>query len=101
MQLFIQVFIYYLKEYTKQTDVMWDEGLLPRLDAVIPVVIVLFASVLVLKSFGVALACLWVALGGATFISGFAVKDILANFFSGIVLLIDIKSVSIGIVNSS
>jgi MscS family membrane protein len=89
MQLFIQVFIYYLKEDTKQTDVMWDDGLLPLLDAVIPVVIVLFASVLVLKSFGVALTGLWVALGGATFISGFAVKDILANFFSGIVLLID------------
>ena len=68
---------------------MWDDGLLPLLDGVIPVVIVLFASVLVLKSFGVDLTGLWVALGGATFISGFAVKDILANFFSGIVVLID------------
>jgi MscS family membrane protein len=89
IQLFSQVFIYYLKEYTKQTEVMWDDVLLPLLDAVIPVVIVLFASVLVLKSFGVDLTGIWVTLGGATFIIGFAVKDILANFFSGIVLLID------------
>ncbi len=89
IQLFSQVFIYYLKEYTKQTEVMWDDVLLPLLDAVVPVVIVLFASVLVLKSFGVDLTGIWVTLGGATFIIGFAVKDILANFFSGIVLLID------------
>jgi len=89
IQLFSQVFIYYLKEYTKQTEVMWDDVLLPLLDAVIPVVIILFASVLVLKSFGVDLTGIWVALGGATFVIGFAVKDILANFFSGIVLLID------------
>ncbi|MBD1830690.1 mechanosensitive ion channel family protein [Microcoleus vaginatus GB1-A2] len=89
IQLFSQVFIYYLKEYTKQTEVMWDDVLLPLLDAVVPVVIVVFASVLVLKSFGVDLTGIWVTLGGATFIIGFAVKDILANFFSGIVLLID------------
>ena len=42
-----------------------------------------------LKTFGVDLTGIWVALGGATFIIGFALKDILANFFSGIVLLID------------
>ncbi len=89
IQLFTQVFIYYLKDYTKQTEVMWDDVLLPLLEAVIPVVIILFASVLVLKSFGVDLTSIWVALGGATFIIGFAVKDILANFFSGVVLLID------------
>ncbi|AFZ12718.1 MscS Mechanosensitive ion channel [Crinalium epipsammum PCC 9333] len=89
IQLFTQVFIYYLKDYTKQTEVMWDDVLLPLLDAVIPVVIILFATVLVLKSFGVDLTSIWVALGGATFIIGFAVKDILANFFSGVVLLID------------
>lgn len=89
VQLFTQVFIYYLKEYTKQTEVMWDDVLLPLLEAVIPIVIILFAGVLVLKSLGVDLTGIWVTLGGATFVIGFAVKDILANFFSGIVLLID------------
>ncbi len=89
VELFTKVFIYYLKQYTQQTEVMWDDVLLPLLEAVTPFIIFLSSGVLVLKSFGVDLTGIWVALGGATFIIGFAVKDILANFFSGIVLLID------------
>ena len=42
-----------------------------------------------LQVIGFDLTGLWVAFGGATFVLGFAVKDILANFFSGLVLLID------------
>lgn len=88
-QLFTQVFIYYLKEYTKQTEAMWDDVLLPILSAVVPVIIYIFGIGSVLKNFGVDLGGIWVALGGATFVLGFALQDILANFFSGIVLLID------------
>ncbi|BAZ29853.1 hypothetical protein NIES4074_23000 [Cylindrospermum sp. NIES-4074] len=89
VQLFIQVFIYYLKEYTKQTEAMWDDVLLPLLEAVVPVVIFTVAGFFVLRSFGVDLTGIWVALGGATFVLGFAAQGILANFFSGVVLLID------------
>lgn len=89
IELFSKVIVYYLKDYALQTEVMWDDVLLPLLDAVIPIVIVVVGSGLVLKSFGVDLTGIWVTLGGATFVIGFAVKDILANFFSGIVLLID------------
>ncbi|HEY9613389.1 mechanosensitive ion channel family protein [Allocoleopsis sp.] len=89
VQLFIQVFIYYVKEYTRQTEVMWDDVLLPILEAIVPVVVFIFGGGFVLKSFGVDLTGIWVALGGATFVLGFALQDILANFFSGIVLLID------------
>ena len=89
IQLINQVVIYYLKEYTQQTEVMWDDVLLPLIEAVAPVVIMTLGGGLVLKSFGVDLTGIWVTLGGATFVIGFAVKDILANFFSGIVLLID------------
>lgn len=89
IQLINKVIIYYLKEYTQQTEVMWDDVLLPIIEAVAPVIIITLAGGLVLKSFGVDLTGIWVTLGGATFIIGFAVKDILANFFSGIVLLID------------
>src|ERR687886_750288 len=67
-QLFNDVFIYYLKGYTQQTEVMWDDVLLPILSAVVPVLIFI---------------------GGSFFVLGFALQDILANFFSGIVLLID------------
>ena len=87
--IFKKVLIYYLKQYTQQTEVMWDDVLLPLVEAVTPVVISLIGGGLILKSFGVDLTGIWVTLGGATFIIGFAVKDILANFFSGIVLLID------------
>ena len=89
IELFSKVIIYYLKDYTQQTEVMWDDVLLPLLDAVIPIIITVIGGGLVLKSFGVDLTGIWVTLGGATFVIGFAVKDILANFFSGIVLLID------------
>ena len=89
VQLFIEVFIYYLKEYTKKTEVMWDDVLLPILSAVVPVIIFVGGGVLVISSFGVDLSGIWVALGGATFVLGFALQDILSNFFSGVVLLID------------
>ncbi len=89
VQLFNQVFIYYLKEYTKKSEVMWDDVLLPILSAVVPVLIYIAGSAFVLTSFGIDLSGIWVALGGATFVLGFALQDILANFFSGIVLLID------------
>lgn len=89
VKLFNQVVVYYLKEYTQQSEVMWDDVLLPLLEAVLPVIATVLGGALVLRSFGVDLTGIWVTLGGATFVIGFAVKDILANFFSGVVLLID------------
>lgn len=88
-QLFVEVIAYYLKEYAQQTEAMWDDVLIPLLEGVIPIVIYLVGGFFLLRSFGVDLTGIWVTLGGATFVIGFAVKDILANFFSGLVLLID------------
>jgi MscS family membrane protein len=89
VQLFNQVFIYYIKEYTKETEAMWDDVLLPILSAILPIIIYIIGGFFVLGSIGIDLTGIWVALGGATFVLGFALQDILANFFSGIVLLID------------
>ncbi|MBP5971499.1 mechanosensitive ion channel family protein [Brasilonema sp. CT11] len=89
VQIFTQVFIYYLKEYTQQSEAMWDDVLLPILSSVVPVLLFTLGGVVVISSFGVDLTGIWVTLGGATFVLGFALQDILANFFSGIVLLID------------
>ncbi|MEH2295881.1 mechanosensitive ion channel family protein [Nostoc sp.] len=89
VQLFTQVFIYYLRGYTQETESMWDDVLLPLLEAVVPAIVFTLATVFVLKSLGVDLTGIWVALGGATFVIGFAAQGILANFFSGVVLLID------------
>lgn len=89
VQLFLQVVVYYVKEFTQKTEVMWDDVLLPILSAVVPVLIYIGGVAFALGAFGIDLSGIWVALGGATFVLGFALQDILANFFSGIVLLID------------
>ena len=89
-RLMIDVVFYDLKKWAENSEIMWDNVLLPLLEAVTPVVIALVSLALILQlSFGVDLSGIWVTLGGASFIIGFATKDILANFFSGIVLLID------------
>ncbi|MBT9315943.1 mechanosensitive ion channel family protein [Leptothoe spongobia] len=90
LRLFKQVLIYYLKDYAETTEVMWDEVLLPLLEAIVPVMIILMSGALIMQlCLGLNLTGAWVTLGGSAFIIGFAVKDILANFFSGIALLID------------
>ncbi len=90
LRLFKQVLVYYLKEYAETTEAMWDEVLIPLLEGVIPVAIVFTGISAILQlCFSVDLTGAWVTLGGGAFVIGFAVKDILANFFSGIVLLLD------------
>jgi MscS family membrane protein len=88
-QLFSQVVAYSLKKYAQQTEAMWDDVLIPILESTIPLVVYLLGGFFFLQAFGVDLTGLWVAFGGVTFVLGFAMKDILANFFSGLVLLID------------
>lgn len=90
LRFFNLVVIYYLKEYAEQTEIMWDNVLIPLLGGVMPVLICLSGIALILQfSFDVNLSGLWVTLGGASLIVGFATKDILANFFSGLALLVD------------
>ncbi|MGB5771750.1 MAG: mechanosensitive ion channel family protein [Crocosphaera sp.] len=90
LQLFNQVIIYYFREYSQRTEAMWDEVLVPLVESSTPHIIFLITISLILQfAFGFDLTGIWLTLGGATFVVGFAVKDILANFFSGIALLID------------
>jgi len=39
LRLFNQVIIYNLKEYAQETEIMWDNVLIPLLEGVIPVLI--------------------------------------------------------------
>ena len=90
LQLFNQVLIYYFKEYAERTEAMWDEVLVPLLESSLPPIIFLITISLILQFVGgVDMTGIWVTVGGATFVIGLAVKDILANFFSGIALLTD------------
>lgn len=88
-QLFTQIIIYYLKIYAEKSEAMWDDVLIPILESILPILIYVMGGSLVLEAIGVNIAGLWVAIGGATFIIGFAFKESLANFLSGLVLLID------------
>ncbi|MEM1395061.1 MAG: mechanosensitive ion channel domain-containing protein [Cyanobacteria bacterium P01_H01_bin.150] len=88
-QLSTQIIIYYFQIYSEKSEAMWDEVLIPILDSIIPITIYLIGISLVLETIGINVAGIWVAIGGASFIIGFAFKDSLANFLSGLVLLID------------
>lgn len=88
-QLFTQVTSYYLRQYAEQSEAMWDDVLLPILENTLPIILYGVGGLLAIQALGIDLTGLWVAIGGAAFVLGFALKDILANFFSGLVLLID------------
>jgi MscS family membrane protein len=89
-QIFKEVIVYYLKESAQDSEVMWDDVLLPLLEGVVPIILVLLGGTVLLQvALDIDLTGAWLTLGGATFVIGFAVRDILANFFSGIVLLLD------------
>ena len=88
-RLFTEVIAYALKKFAEQSEAMWDDVLVPILETMLPVIIYLVGGLITVQSLGVDLTGLWVAIGGISFILGFALQDILANFTSGLVLLID------------
>ena len=88
-QLFTQVVTYSLRAYAKQTEAVWDNVLVPILERLLPALTYILGIFLFLEALGIDLTGIWVAFGGLTFVLGFALRDILANFFSGLVLLID------------
>ncbi|MEL7035654.1 MAG: mechanosensitive ion channel domain-containing protein [Cyanobacteria bacterium J06592_8] len=88
-QLFTQVVAYAIRSYAKKTEAVWDDVLVPILERLIPSLTYLIGVVLFLQTLGLDLTGIWVAFGGLTFVLGFALRDILSNFFSGLVLLID------------
>ncbi len=88
-QLFTQVVIFFLRRYARRTEAVWDDVLVPILERLVPVLTYILGIFFFLQSLDIDITGIWVAFGGATFVLGFALKDILGNFFSGLVLLID------------
>lgn len=78
-----------MRDYAKQTEALWDNVLVPILERLLTALTYILGIFLFLESLGIDLTGIWVAFGGLTFVLGFALRDILANFFSGLVLLID------------
>lgn len=88
-QLFKQVVIYYLKIYADSSEARWDDVFIPIVETLAPILIWVIGGSIFFQTLGFNVAGLWVAIGGASFILGFAFKDVLANFLSGLVLLVD------------
>ncbi|RAM52422.1 MAG: mechanosensitive ion channel family protein [Hapalosiphonaceae cyanobacterium JJU2] len=84
-----EVVVYYLQEFAEKSEAQWDDVVVPLVQNTLPVIIYLVGGLLSLQALGLNLTGLWVAVGGAAFILGFALQDILGNFFAGLVLLID------------
>jgi MscS family membrane protein len=84
-----EIVVYYLREFAEKSEAQWDDVIVPLLQNTMPVIIYLAGGLLSVQALGLNLTGLWVAVGGAAFILGFALQDILGNFFAGLVLLID------------
>lgn len=87
--LLLKVVLYAARQLAESTEALWDDVLIPFVESTAPIAIYLAGIAFALQTTGIDLTGLWVTFGGAAFVLGFAVKDILANFFSGLVLLID------------
>ncbi|MEH1938814.1 MAG: mechanosensitive ion channel domain-containing protein [Nostoc sp.] len=87
--LFTEAAVYYLKDYARKTEAVWDDVLIPLLQNFIPVITYLIGISLFFSTLGVDLTGIGLALGSITIVLGLAVKDILSDFFSGLVLLVD------------
>ncbi|HEY9665885.1 MAG TPA: mechanosensitive ion channel family protein [Coleofasciculaceae cyanobacterium] len=88
-QLFAQIAIHYLKAYARTTEAVWDDLLIPILERVVPLLTYLVGISFFLQTIGIDLTGIGLALGSITVVLGLAVKDIISDFFSGLVLLID------------
>ncbi|MEH2113546.1 mechanosensitive ion channel family protein [Nostoc sp.] len=87
--LFTEAGVYYLKDYARKTEAVWDDVLIPLLQNFIPVITYLIGISLFFSTLGIDLTGIGLAIGSITVVLGLAVKDILSDFFSGLVLLVD------------
>ncbi len=88
-QLFAQIAIHYLKAYARTTEAVWDDLLIPILERIVPLLTYLVGISFFLQTIGIDLTGIGLAIGSITVVLGLAVKDIISDFFSGLVLLID------------
>jgi MscS family membrane protein len=88
-QILTELVVVYLKSYARQTEAVWDDVLVPLLKNFIPVLTYIIGFSLFFTVLGIDLSGVGLALGSITLVLGLAVRDILSNFFSGLVLLID------------
>jgi MscS family membrane protein len=88
-RLFVDVLVYYVKEFAEQTEAIWDDVLVPVLERIGAPLIYIIGLFFALQFLGLDLTGLWVAVGGGAFVLAFALQGILSDFFAGLILLVD------------
>ena len=88
-QLFTEVLAYFLKKYAEKSEATWDDVLVPLLENTLPAIIYVLGAFLFLQALGIDLTWLSLLFAGISFGVSYALKDILQNFFSSLVLLVD------------
>ena len=84
-----EVLIYTLKELAQKSEKQWDDVLIPFVETTLPIFAYAVGIALFLQTIGIDVSGLIATLGGAGLVVGFAVQPVLANFFSGLFILID------------
>ncbi len=88
-RLFKDVLMYYGRVMSIRTQSDIDDRLIPVISKLGGVVIVIVGVIFFLQSFGFDLTLFLMGMGFMGIVIGFAAKDSLANFFSGIFLMLD------------
>ena len=88
-RLFVDVLIYYIKDFAEQTEAIWDDVLVPVLERLGAPMIYIVGLFFALQFLGIDMTGLWVAVGGGAFVLAFALQGILSDFFAGLILLVD------------
>ncbi len=86
---FLDVFLYNARRRAARSDSAALQLLLPVLGRIGTPLIYILGLVTALGNLGIDLSGVWVALGGGAFVLAFALQNILGDFFSGMVLLVD------------
>jgi MscS family membrane protein len=73
----------------KKSEATWDDVLVPLLENTLPAIVYLLGGFFFLQAVGIDLTGLAVLFGAVSFGISYSLKDILQNFFSSLVLLVD------------
>lgn len=88
-RLFKDVLMYYGRVMSARTQSDMDDRLIPVISKLGGLVIIIIGVIFIFQSFGFDLTLFLMGMGFMGIVIGFAAKDSLANFFSGIFLLLD------------
>jgi MscS family membrane protein len=88
-KIFKEVLVYVGKRWASRTNTEIDDVLIPVVDKVGGLIILVFGGVAIVSYLGYDITFLLAGVGVGGLVIAFAAQDVLSNFFSGIMLLLD------------